>query len=166
MFRKIGCLWTWTKVSGKSMNIVSIILVQVSFMVWKGPQYSLIRPQCLGNAAGFLVIVGNSETSSITCDLRLRWNSAKSIYAVKLNCMFMKHTRSYIWSWVWPLLVLDDRPTPVVERGVTCHSIAPHPWKQHIIHPRWVLLSLWEVFWENNLRDVMSPELSQIAPGE
>lgn len=161
MFRKIGCLWTWTKASGKSMNMEK-------HHTGPGQPHGAKKASVLSSSV-------SGKRSRFSCYCGQQWDSqhnlwftfkVKSLYALKLSSMFMKRTRSYIWSWVWPLLVLDDRPTPVVLWSVTCHSDAPHPWKRHIIHPRWVLLSLWEVFWENHLSDVMSPELSQIAPGE
>lgn len=103
--KPVGTRWTWT----------STIPAQVSFTVRKRPRSSLNRPlrqgQCLGNAAGFLVIVGKSETSSITSGWCLNWNSAALFYAVKNS---IERTRPYIWSWVWPIVVLDDWWTPVV----------------------------------------------------
>lgn len=155
MFCKIGCLWTWTKASGNSMNMDQHHTgpgqchgVKKASELSKG---YFQAGSVSGNRSRFSCYCGQDWDFQHNLLFTLRRNSAKLLYTVKLNSIFMTHTHPYIWSWVWPLLVLDDRSTPVVQWGVTSHSSVPHRWKQNIIHPGWVLLRLWQRFWENNL---------------
>lgn len=76
-------------------------------------------------AAGFLVIVGKSETSSITTGWCLRWNSAEWVFNLWKT---LQRYLTYIWSRVWPRVVFDDGSTPAVSRY----------WKLNMIHPLYI----------------------------